>query len=202
MEGRATSEPVAATRIDHRHRRRLRRAHASSGAPSGRPARLQRALQDPRHRPRRASERGWRVECSDLDSGEMRSVTAQIRLHRRRRRRAAAAAEIRHPGRARLWRLSRSAGSGCAATTPTINKRHHAKVYGKAAVGLAADVGAASRYARHRRPALAAVRSLCRFLRASFSSTARCSTSSSRSGRTTSSRCCRWRATISTSPNI
>ena len=28
-----------------------------------------------------------------------------------------------------------SAESGCAATIPTINKRHHAKVYGKAAVG-------------------------------------------------------------------
>jgi len=46
---------------------------------------------------------------------------------------------------------------------PEINKRHHAKVYGKAAVGSAADVGTASRYPRHRRPALAAVRSLCGF---------------------------------------
>ena len=31
--------------------------------------------------------------------------------------------------------VSRSAASGCAATIPTINERHHAKVYGKAAVG-------------------------------------------------------------------
>ena len=30
---------------------------------------------------------------------------------------------------------SRSAASGCAATIPAINKRHHAKVYGKASVG-------------------------------------------------------------------
>ena len=47
---------------------------------------------------------------------------------------------------------------------PEVAERHAAKVYGMAASRLAADVGAPSRHAHHRRQALAAVRPLCRLL--------------------------------------
>ena len=96
--------------------------------------------------------------------------------------------------------VSRSAGSGCAAMIPTINKRHHAKVYGKAAVGsppmsvphldtrmiggqhsllFGPYAGFSSKFLKHGS------------LLDLFESI----------GPPTSCRCCRWRATISISPN-
>ena len=65
-----------------------------------------------------------RSECGD----------DQIRFHRGGRRRAAVASEVRHSRGQGIRRLSVS-GIWLRCDDPGVNKRHHAKVYGKAAVG-------------------------------------------------------------------
>ena len=82
----------------------------------------------------RAENKRWRVEVLDLDSGEMRSVTAKF--------------VFIGAGGGALPLLEKSGipeGRGYAGfpvsgiwlrcDDPAVNKRHHAKVYGKAAVG-------------------------------------------------------------------
>ena len=165
MEGASRRRAGRGDAHRHRHRRRLRLADASAGPASGSSAGLFGALQAAAS-PDLAREHDgrWRVEVRGYRERRDAIGARKVRLHRRRRRRAAAAAEVGHPGRPRLWRLSRSAASGCAATIPTVSEAPPRQGLRQGRGRLAADVGAASRYARHRRPALAAVRSLCRLL--------------------------------------
>src|SRR5215471_11960444 len=134
MEGRAADEPVAITRI-------ISGTDVDYGA-------LTRHLVDhlagqpgcsvhyktPVTNLVRAENKRWRVEVQDLDSGERRSVTAKF--------------VFVGAGGAALQLLQKSGipeGRGYAGfpvsgiwlrcDDPAINKRHHAKVYGKAAVG-------------------------------------------------------------------
>ena len=105
----------------------------------------------------------WRVEIEDAKSGDRRSVTAKF--------------VFIGAGGGALPLLQKSGipeGKGYAGfpvggiwlrcDDPAINKRHHAKVYGKAPSRIAAHVGAAPRHSGDRRAALAAVRAVCRLL--------------------------------------
>ena len=135
MEGRAGDEPVAATRIitgtdvDYGSltHHLVRHLVSRPGCTVHYRNRVTDLVREPDGR--------WRVEVHDLDSGETRSVTTQVRLHRSGRRRAAAAAEIRAFRRADGYGGFPVSGIWLRCDDPEINKRHHAKVYGKAAVG-------------------------------------------------------------------
>jgi malate dehydrogenase (quinone) len=134
MEGRAADEPVAATRI-------ISGTDVDYGALThhlvhhlvGQPG------CSVHYKTRvtylvRADKKRWRVEVQDLDSGERRSVTAKF--------------VFIGAGGGALPLLQKSGipeGHGYAGfpvsgiwlrcDDPAVNKRHHAKVYGKAAVG-------------------------------------------------------------------
>jgi len=134
MEGRAAGEPAAATRIisgtdvdygalTHHLVRHLLRQPGCSVHYKTRVTGIV-----------RADNKRWRVEVQDIDSGETRSVTAKF--------------VFIGAGGGALPLLQKSGipeGHGYAGfpvsgiwlrcDEPAINKRHHAKVYGKAAVG-------------------------------------------------------------------
>ncbi|WP_024506517.1 malate dehydrogenase (quinone) [Bradyrhizobium sp. ARR65] len=134
MEGRSDDEPVAATRI-------ITGTDVDYGALTHHL--VQHLLKQPRvtvhykHRVTnlvRAEDGRWRVEVQDLESGDVRPVTAKF--------------VFIGAGGGALPLLQKSGipeGRGYAGfpvsgiwlrcDDPEINKRHHAKVYGKAAVG-------------------------------------------------------------------
>jgi malate dehydrogenase (quinone) len=134
MEGRAADEPVAITRIisgtdvDYGALTHHLVHHlvAQPGCSVHYKTRVTNLV--------RAENKRWRVEVQDLDSGEMRSVTAKF--------------VFIGAGGGALPLLQKSgipeghgyggfpvSGIWMRCDDPAINKRHHAKVYGKAAVG-------------------------------------------------------------------
>ena len=135
MEGRAAGEPVAATRM-------ITGADVDYGSLTRSLIgylRTARASRSTTHIASPASHREpdgrWRVDVE----GHRRAATRD-RPRPSSSFSAPAAARCRccrNPAfrKAKATADSRSAASGCAATIPSINKRHHAKVYGKAAVG-------------------------------------------------------------------
>ena len=134
MEGRAADEPVAITRIisgtdvDYGALTQHLVHHlvAQPGCSVHYKTRVTHLV--------RAANKRWRVEVQDLDSGETRSVTAKF--------------VFIGAGGGALPLLQKSgipegqgyggfpvSGIWMRCDVPAINKRHHAKVYGKAAVG-------------------------------------------------------------------
>ena len=134
MEGRGGSEPVAATRIVTGDRRRLRRADASAGRSSLAAGRFRTAHYRHRSPPRSRAGRRWRVEVEDLEAARA-PRRGQVRVHRRGRRLAALLQKSGIPGRPRLWRLPGQRDLATLRRSPPSTSRHHAKVYGKAAIG-------------------------------------------------------------------
>ena len=163
MEGRTDDEPVAATRIvtgtdvdygsltnhlvDHLAR--------SSGFAVHYQNRVTNISREPDGR--------WRVEVEDVKTGDRRSVTTKF--------------VFIGAGGGALPLLQKSgipegkgyggfpvSGIWLRCDDPDINKRHHAKVYGKAAARIATHVSAAPRHPGDRRTALVAVRAVCRLL--------------------------------------
>ena len=136
MEGRAADEPGCRDAHHHRHRRGLRRADPSPGrasVPASPASRCTIATAWPAHRPWpdgalaggcRDTQTGAGCSRDRPNSSSSARVVARCRCCRNPASRKAAA-----------MAAFRSAASGCAATIPAISKRHHAKVYGKAAVG-------------------------------------------------------------------
>ena len=200
IEGRDANEPIAATRIvtgtdvDYGSLTHLLVAHLA--APAGLLGALQAARRRARPRKRRPlarRDRGCGAAGGPRDLGE-------IRLHRRRRRCAATAAEVAHPRGARLRRLpgERDLAALRRAGGQRPPSRQGLRQGGR---GIAADVGAASRHAHHRRPASRCCSGRMPGSRHVSSSTARSPTCFGRSNLATSCRCWPWRATMSRCPN-
>ena len=198
MEGRDDERAVRGDAHHHRHRRRLRRADPSARARTSPRSPASRCTTSTASPASTATSDGrWRVEVEDVDSGEVARGHREIRLHRRRRRRAAAAAEVAASPKGTAMAASRSAASGCAATSRG-QQAPSCQGLRQGRRRLAADVGAASRHAHHRRTALAAVRPLCRLLHKFPQARLAHGPVPSRSSLATSCRCWPWRATIST----
>ena len=177
MEGRTGDEPVAATRIvtgtDVDYGALTHHLVASSQRPPG----LCASTICHRVTTLRARRDGrWRVEVEDLESGDRQSVTAKFVFIGAGGGALPLLAEIRH-SEGKGYGGFPVSGIWLRCDDPAINKRHHAKVYGKAPRRIAADVGAASRHPRDRRPAFACCSGPMPASPASSSSTARCSTS-------------------------
>ena len=163
MEGRDPAQPVAATRI-------VNGADVNYGA-------LTRNLLDYLRKQdgfavhfsemvtglHRLPDGGWRVEVKNEATGARAQHRRPLRLPGRRRRRAHAAAEVRHP-RGRRFRRLPGERHLAALRQARGGRPPHRQGLRHGGRGLAADVGAASRHAHHRRQALAAVRPLCRLL--------------------------------------
>ena len=128
------------------------------------PGRLHRAFLARRDRPAApAGRRRLAARCQEREDRRDAPHRRALRLPGRRRCSDHAVAEVRHP---RSQGLRRLPGERHLAALRQARDRRPPRRQGLRHGGrrLAADVGAPSRHAHHRRQALAAVRALCRLL--------------------------------------
>ena len=147
----------------------------------------------------RPTARWWRRVREDVDSGETRRIGASSSSSAPAAAAICAAAEVAASPKAHGYGGFPVSGIWLRCDEPAISRPSSRQGLRQGRGRLAADVGAASRHAHHRRQAVAAVRALCRLLDQVPQARLVARSLPSRSGPTTSCRCWPWRATTSRS---